>query len=91
MATPKTTHTVMLILAVRTWVARVVAQALFLLAIRKGDARFLVPLFYATLVCAALYGFVIFEVIPTALSGLGAGVILLGALRMAWSERRRGQ
>ena len=91
MATPKTTHTVMLILTARALVARVVAQALFLIAIRKGDARFVVPLFCATLVCAALYGFVIVEVIPTALSGLGAGVIVLGALRMAWSERLRGQ
>jgi len=91
MATPKTTHTVMLILTARALVARVVAQGLFLLAIRREDARFVVPLFYATLVCSALYGFVIFEVIPSALSGLGAGVILLGALLMAWSERRRGQ
>lgn len=91
MATPKTATTVMLMLAVRALVARVVAQARYLLAIRRGDACFVVPLFYATLVCAALYGFVIFEVIPTALSGLGAGVIILGALLIAWSERRRGQ
>ena len=65
------------------------AQSLFLLAIRRGDASFVAPLFYATLVFAALYDFAIFGVIPSALSNAGAGIIILGALLMAWSERRR--
>ena len=65
------------------------AQSLFLLAIRRGDASFVAPLFYATLVFAALYDFAIFGVIPSALSNTGAGIIILGALLMAWSERRR--
>jgi drug/metabolite transporter (DMT)-like permease len=67
------------------------AQSLFLLAIRRGDASFVAPLFYATLVFAALYDFAIFGVIPSALSFVGAGIIILGALLMAWSERRRMQ
>ncbi len=65
------------------------AQSLFLLAIRRGDASFVAPLFYATLVFAALYDFAIFDVIPSALSLSGAGIIIFGALLMAWSERRR--
>ena len=67
----------------------VTAQALFLLAIRRGDASFVAPLFYATLVFAALYDFAIFSAIPSSLSITGAGIIILGALLMAWSERRR--
>jgi len=67
------------------------AQSLFLVAIRRGDASFVAPLFYATLVFAALYDFAIFSVVPTALSFAGAGIIILGALIMAWSERRRRQ
>jgi len=65
------------------------AQSLFLFAIRRGDASFVAPLFYATLVFAALYDFAIFDVTPSSLSLAGAGIIILGALLMAWSERRR--
>ena len=65
------------------------AQALFLFAIRRGDASFVAPLFYATLIFAALYDFVIFHVQPTFLSYAGAAIILLGAFVIAWSERRR--
>lgn len=58
------------------------AQSLFLVAIRRGDASFVAPLFYATLVFAAVYDFAIFNVIPSALSNTGAGIIILGALLM---------
>ncbi len=67
----------------------VTAQALFLFAIRRGDASFVAPLFYATLVFAALYDFAIFHVRPSALSLTGAGIIMLGAVIIAWSEKRR--
>ncbi len=67
------------------------AQTLFLTAIRRGDASFVAPLFYATLIFAAVYDFAIFSVIPSTLSNAGAGIIILGALLMAWSERRRMQ
>ena len=65
------------------------AQSLFLLAIRRGDASFVAPLFYATLVFAAFYDLAIFGVIPSTLSMAGSGIIIVGALLMAWSERRR--
>ncbi len=67
----------------------VCAQAIFLLALRRGDASFVAPLFYFTLVFAAFYDFAIFGVIPSILSNAGAGIIILGAVLMAWSERRR--
>jgi len=65
------------------------AQSLFLFAIRRGDASFVAPLFYATLIFAAFYDLVIFSVIPSALSLIGAGIIILGAGIIAWSEKRR--
>ncbi len=67
----------------------VTAQALFLFAIRRGDASFVAPLFYATLIFAALYDLIIFGVLPSALSLTGAGVIIIGAIIIAWSEKRR--
>ncbi len=67
----------------------VTAQALFLFAIRRGDASFVAPLFYATLIFAAFYDFIIFSVLPSALSLSGAGIIILGAIIIAWSEKRR--
>lgn len=65
------------------------AQALFLFAIRRGDASFVAPLFYATLIFAAVYDFIIFQVSPTFLSYAGSAIIILGAFIIAWSEKRR--
>ena len=65
------------------------AQILFRTALARGDASFVMPLFYATLVYAALYDLVIFGVIPHVLSIAGGAIILLSALLMAWSARRR--
>lgn len=65
------------------------AQILFLTALARGDASFVMPLFYATLVFAALYDLVIFGVIPHGLSIAGGLIILVSALLMAWSARLR--
>jgi len=70
-------------------VVMVTAQAMFIQALRRGDASFVVPLFYATLVFAALYDLAVFGEIPTALSGLGAALIVAGAVLLAWRERVR--
>jgi len=67
------------------------AQAVFLVALRRGDASFVAPLFYATLVFAALYDFAIYSVVPSTLTYIGAAVIITGAILIAWSERRRAQ
>ena len=55
----------------------------------KDDAMFyLAPFNYATLVFAAGYDFAVFGVRPTAVSVLGAAIILTGALTLAWREAR---
>lgn len=67
----------------------VTAQALFIRALRRGDASFVVPLFYATLIFAALYDLAIFGEVPTPWSALGATLIIAGAVVLAWRERVR--
>jgi drug/metabolite transporter (DMT)-like permease len=67
------------------------AQSLYIQAMRRADASFVMPFSYATLIFAAFYDLAVFGVVPTALSALGAGVILAGGLLLAWREGRRRQ
>ncbi|WP_366654858.1 DMT family transporter [Fodinicurvata sp. EGI_FJ10296] len=71
-------------------VIMVVAQALFIQAMRRGDASFVIPFFYATLIFAALYDMGVFGVIPSRTGMAGAALIVAGALVLAWRERRPG-
>ncbi|MFN3144123.1 MAG: DMT family transporter [Paracoccaceae bacterium] len=65
------------------------AQACFVNAMARADASFVTPFSYLTLVFAALYDALVFNVLPDAVSVMGAGVILAGAGLLAWRERRR--
>ncbi|UZD89818.1 DMT family transporter [Cognatishimia activa] len=65
------------------------AQSCFVNAVRLGDASFVAPFFYTTLVFAALYDGVIFGVIPDAVSYSGSAMILLSAALLAWRETKR--
>lgn len=56
------------------------AQSLFIQAMKRGDASYVMPAFYATLIFAALYDFLLFAVIPDRLAALGAGLIVFGVL-----------
>ncbi|MEQ9331629.1 DMT family transporter [Thalassobaculum sp.] len=67
----------------------VTAQSLFIQAMRRADASFVMPFFYATLIFAALYDAAVFGDVPTALSVLGAAMIVAGAVVLAWRERVR--
>lgn len=67
------------------------AQALFLMALRRGDVSFVSPLFYGTLIFAALYDLAVFGVVPQTLSLLGIAVILFGAVLLGLSEHRRAR
>ncbi|MEJ2031287.1 MAG: EamA family transporter, partial [Maritimibacter sp.] len=67
------------------------AQSLYIQAMRRADASFVMPFSYATLIFAALYDFAVFDVLPDALSFIGAGIILTGGLVLAWREGRRKQ
>ncbi|MCR8549401.1 DMT family transporter [Salipiger sp. P9] len=64
------------------------AQVCFVNAIRRADASFVSPFWYATLVFAALYDYLIFAEAPDAVSGLGAAIIVAGAALLAWREAR---
>jgi len=61
-------------------------QALFIQAMRSGDASYVLPFSYSTLVFATLYDFWIYKVSPDSVSLLGAGIIIFGALMLAWRE-----
>ena len=68
-------------------VTMVSVQALFIQALRRGDASFVMPFFYTTLVFAAFYDFVTFGEVPSLAAWTGAALIIAGALVVAWRER----
>ena len=66
------------------------AQAFFINGMARADASFVAPFSYGTLIFAALYDLVVFDVVPDAVSILGAGIIIAGAALLAWREARLG-
>ncbi|KAA8605848.1 hypothetical protein AL036_17145 [Salipiger aestuarii] len=64
------------------------AQTCFIQALRRADASFVSPFWYATLVFATGYDAAIFGVLPDAVSVLGGCVIVAGAGLLAWRESR---
>jgi drug/metabolite transporter (DMT)-like permease len=62
------------------------AQSLFIQSMRRGEASYMVPFFYATLLFSAVYDFAIFTEIPTATTFLGATLITAAALLLAYRE-----
>ncbi|MCK0150450.1 DMT family transporter [Marivita sp. S6314] len=64
------------------------AQTCFINAIARADASFVGPFFYATLVFAALYDFIVFGVRPDTVSVIGTLIILCGAGLLMWREGR---
>lgn len=76
----------MLMLA--TGVLMVTAQGFFTNALRIGDASFVLPFSYATLLFAALYDFVLFDVVPVPLSLLGGLIIIVSGVILAWRDSK---
>ena len=68
--------------------AMLAAQTLFIAAMRRGEASYVMPFFYATLVFAALYDLALFGERPDLAGGLGAAVVVAGAVLLAWREGR---
>ncbi|MDJ0823466.1 MAG: DMT family transporter [Paracoccaceae bacterium] len=64
------------------------AQACFINAISRADASFVSPFWYATLIFAGLYDFLVFAVLPDVVSILGTLIIVTGAGLLAWREAR---
>ena len=69
-------------------VGMALAQTCFLNSVARADASFVVPFSYGTLLFAALYDALVFNVIPGAVSLIGAGIIIAGAALLAWREAR---
>ena len=66
--------------------AMAVAQTCFVNAMARADASFVAPLTYGTLIFAAVYDILFYNVIPDGVSILGASIIVAGALLLAWRE-----
>lgn len=71
-------------------VVMVCAQALFVQAMKRGEASLVMPAFYSVLVFATLYDYALYDVLPDALAGLGATLIVAGALMLAFRNAVRG-
>lgn len=67
------------------------AQAFFVNGMARADASFVGPFSYSTLIFAALYDMLIFDVVPDSVSIGGAVTILAGAVLLAWREGVRRQ
>lgn len=64
------------------------AQALYVPALKSGEASFVIPFTYSTLLFAGLYDLALFGVVPVPLSILGAALILAAGIYLAWREGR---
>ncbi|MGC1495375.1 MAG: DMT family transporter [Sulfitobacter sp.] len=65
-----------------------IAQTCFINAMARADASFVAPFSYATLIFAALYDMLFFNVIPDVVTWVGAAVIIAGAVLLALREAR---
>lgn len=78
-------------LMVGVGVSMVMAQTLYVSAVRRVDLSYVVPFSYATLIFAAGIDFAVFAVRLNTLSILGAATILGGAALLTWREALRSQ
>ena len=69
-------------------VCMAVAQACFVNAMARADASFVAPFSYGTLIFAALYDVLFYNVIPEAITLIGAAIIVTGAILLALREAR---
>lgn len=67
-------------------VTMAVAQVFFLTSMRDGDASYVVPFMYSTLVFAGTLDFVVFRDAPDAAGLVGALIIVVGAVFLALRE-----
>jgi len=62
------------------------AQACFINAMARADASFVAPFSYGTLIFAALYDLIFYDVFPDVITWLGASIIIAGAVLLAVRE-----
>ncbi len=69
-------------------VSMAAAQACFVNGMARADASFVAPFSYATLIFAAIYDALFYDVIPDAITWAGAAIIIAGAVWLALREAR---
>ena len=67
-------------LLVALGIVMVCGQAMFIQAMKRGDASLVIPAFYSVLAFAALYDFALYRVLPDWVAILGAALIVSAAL-----------
>ncbi|MGC1503047.1 MAG: DMT family transporter [Sulfitobacter sp.] len=63
-----------------------IAQSFFVNAVARAEASFVAPFSYGTLIFAALYDVLFYNVIPDSVTYLGAGIIIAGAVILLLRE-----
>lgn len=63
-----------------------IAQSFFVNGMARADASFVAPFSYGTLIFAALYDVLFYNVLPDSVTYLGAGVIIAGAVMLLLRE-----
>lgn len=69
-----------------TGLLMICAQGFYTNALKLGEASFVLPFSYATLLFAAFYDFAFFQVVPTWLSILGGTIIVISGIVLAWRD-----
>ena len=62
------------------------AQLFFLTSLGGGDASYVIPFMYSTLIFASVLDFVVFGDAPDMIGALGAAIIVAGAIFLAFRE-----
>lgn len=57
-------------------------------SLRFGRIALVMPIDYATLLCATLYGWFLFDTLPSGRTWIGASIIVASSLYPLWRERR---
>ncbi len=65
------------------------AQGCYVQAMARAEASFIAPFSYSALVFVVIYDAIVFGARPDTTSFAGAGIIITGALILAWREGRR--
>jgi drug/metabolite transporter (DMT)-like permease len=68
-----------------------IGQIMMTKSLAMAPVAVVVPMDYSGLIWATLYGYVLFDVLPTPMTWLGAPVIVASGLYIVWREHRRNR
>jgi drug/metabolite transporter (DMT)-like permease len=68
-----------------------IGQLALTASLRFAPVSAVVPMDYSSLIWATLYGWLIFSVLPTSATWIGAPIIIISGLYIVWREHRRHQ